>query len=52
MWWWKRRRRLAYDVEAGWLLLYTCNFRCPYCFFPPAMLGAGPSRASAPAATG
>jgi MoaA/NifB/PqqE/SkfB family radical SAM enzyme len=37
--WWRRARRLAYDVEADWLLLFTCNFRCAYCFFPPAMLG-------------
>ncbi len=37
--WWRRARRLAYDVEADWLLLFTCNFRCPYCFFPPSMLG-------------
>lgn len=37
--WWRRTRRLAYDVEADWLLLFTCNFRCPYCFFPPEMLG-------------
>ncbi|MBA2341628.1 MAG: radical SAM protein [Pyrinomonadaceae bacterium] len=31
---------LTYAVEADWTLLTTCNFRCPYCFFPPADLGA------------
>jgi MoaA/NifB/PqqE/SkfB family radical SAM enzyme len=31
---------LKYEVEADWTLLTTCNFRCPYCFFPPAALGA------------
>jgi len=24
---------MKYDVEADWLLLKTCNFRCSYCFF-------------------
>ena len=24
---------MNYDVEADWLLLLTCNFRCPYCFY-------------------
>lgn len=23
---------MKYDVEADWLLLHTCNFRCGYCF--------------------
>ncbi len=31
---------LNYDVEADWNLLYTCNFRCNYCFFPPKILGS------------
>lgn len=31
---------LHYDVEADWNLLYTCNFRCNYCFFPPQILGS------------
>ena len=29
-----------YDVEADWLLLSTCNFRCEYCFWPESSLGA------------
>ncbi|MFZ0929099.1 MAG: radical SAM protein [Syntrophobacteraceae bacterium] len=29
---------MKYDVEADWILLYTCNFRCPYCFFPAPTL--------------
>jgi MoaA/NifB/PqqE/SkfB family radical SAM enzyme len=29
-----------YDVEADWLLLDTCNFRCAYCFFSDEMLSA------------
>jgi hypothetical protein len=24
---------MGYDVEADWLLLNTCNYRCTYCFF-------------------
>jgi MoaA/NifB/PqqE/SkfB family radical SAM enzyme len=31
---------MQYDTEADWILLETCNFRCPYCFFPAATLGA------------
>jgi MoaA/NifB/PqqE/SkfB family radical SAM enzyme len=31
---------LKYDVEADWELLTTCNFRCAYCFVPPAALAA------------
>ena len=31
---------LDYDVEADWELLTTCNFRCAYCFVPPAALAA------------
>ena len=30
---------MQYDVEADWQLLYTCNYRCPYCFIPPVNLG-------------
>jgi MoaA/NifB/PqqE/SkfB family radical SAM enzyme len=30
---------MSYDIEADWQLLNTCNYRCEYCFFPPAMLG-------------
>jgi MoaA/NifB/PqqE/SkfB family radical SAM enzyme len=30
---------MRYDVEADWQLLNTCNYRCPYCFFPPVVLG-------------
>ena len=29
---------LKYDMEADWVLLTTCNFRCAYCFVPlPAL---------------
>jgi MoaA/NifB/PqqE/SkfB family radical SAM enzyme len=31
---------LCYDVEADWLILKTCNFRCAYCFYPPEILSA------------
>jgi MoaA/NifB/PqqE/SkfB family radical SAM enzyme len=30
---------MRYDMEADWQLLNTCNYRCPYCFFPPLTLG-------------
>jgi MoaA/NifB/PqqE/SkfB family radical SAM enzyme len=30
----------AYDVEADWTLLTTCNYRCAYCFHSPARLAA------------
>jgi MoaA/NifB/PqqE/SkfB family radical SAM enzyme len=30
---------MIYDIEADWQLLNTCNYRCTYCFFPPAVLG-------------
>jgi MoaA/NifB/PqqE/SkfB family radical SAM enzyme len=30
---------MRYDIEADWQLLNTCNYRCAYCFFPPAVLG-------------
>lgn len=28
-----------YDLEAEFYPLYTCNYRCTYCFFPPETLG-------------
>lgn len=31
---------LKYDVEADWMLLTSCNFRCAYCFFSAAFLKA------------
>jgi MoaA/NifB/PqqE/SkfB family radical SAM enzyme len=40
---------LAYDVEADWVLLRTCNFRCRYCGIPPAELGAKIVRYATPA---
>ena len=30
---------MRYDIEADWILLNTCNFRCEYCFIPQEMLG-------------
>jgi organic radical activating enzyme len=41
-------RKLAYDVEADWQLLNTCNYRCSYCFFPPGMLGEKLKAAASP----
>lgn len=32
--------KMEYDLEADWMLLTTCNFRCTYCFFSAAVLGA------------
>jgi MoaA/NifB/PqqE/SkfB family radical SAM enzyme len=29
----------GYDVEADWMLLDTCNYRCDYCFFDAETLG-------------
>jgi MoaA/NifB/PqqE/SkfB family radical SAM enzyme len=29
-----------YDLEADWMLLSTCNYRCTYCFFDEESLGA------------
>src|SRR5215470_7504811 len=26
--------QLKYEVEADWILLTSCNFRCRYCFVP------------------
>jgi MoaA/NifB/PqqE/SkfB family radical SAM enzyme len=31
---------MHYDVEADWSLLYTCNFRCSYCFHSSKVLSA------------
>jgi MoaA/NifB/PqqE/SkfB family radical SAM enzyme len=31
---------MEYDIEADWILLYTCNFRCSYCGHSPELLGA------------
>jgi len=30
---------ISYELEADWVLLRTCNFRCTYCGIPPAELG-------------
>lgn len=30
---------MQYDIEADWILLNTCNFRCDYCFVSPEALG-------------
>lgn len=29
----------AYDIEADWILMSTCNFRCVYCFWDEEDLG-------------
>lgn len=29
----------AYDVEADWILMSTCNFRCQYCYWDATDLG-------------
>ena len=29
-----------YEVECDWYLLWTCNYRCPYCFVSPEKLGS------------
>jgi len=29
---------MKYDIEADWILLQTCNYRCDYCFSPPEIL--------------
>ena len=31
--------RISYDIEADWVLLRTCNFRCTYCAILPEDLG-------------
>ena len=30
---------MKYNIEADWILLQTCNYRCCYCFSPPEALG-------------
>ncbi len=30
---------MRYDIEADWVLLNTCNYRCAYCFVPEQQLG-------------
>ena len=39
---------MHYDIEADWMLLLTCNFRCPYCFIDPKLLGAKIQRHGTP----
>jgi MoaA/NifB/PqqE/SkfB family radical SAM enzyme len=29
-----------YEMECDWFLLWTCNYRCPYCFVSPDQLGS------------
>lgn len=29
-----------YEMECDWHLLWTCNYRCPYCFISPEKLGS------------
>lgn len=31
--------RWTYDIEADWILMTTCNYRCAYCFFDAEALG-------------
>ena len=31
---------MRYDVEADFILLRTCNYRCSYCFIPPHLLAS------------
>jgi MoaA/NifB/PqqE/SkfB family radical SAM enzyme len=40
---------LSYEMEADWILLTTCNFRCDYCFIAPKKLGARMARFGTPA---
>lgn len=30
---------MRYDIEADWMLLDACNYRCTYCFFDESVLG-------------
>ena len=39
---------MHYDIEADWMLLLTCNFRCPYCFIDPKLPGAKIQRVGTP----
>ncbi|GIH26286.1 hypothetical protein Aph01nite_45960 [Acrocarpospora phusangensis] len=38
--WPEVRYRRPYDIEADWVLMSTCNYRCAYCFWDAADLGA------------
>jgi len=29
-----------YEMECDWHLVWTCNYRCPYCFISPEKLGS------------
>lgn len=31
--------QISYEIEADWVLLRACNFRCNYCAIPPEELG-------------
>jgi MoaA/NifB/PqqE/SkfB family radical SAM enzyme len=39
---------MNYTIEADWHLLYTCNYRCQYCFFAPNVLGTKLRRYATP----
>ena len=36
----KKRAEMLYDIEADWILLSTCNYRCEYCFWDEEQLAA------------
>lgn len=36
----KNGMEMKYEMEADWLLLKTCNFRCTYCGLRPEVLGS------------
>ncbi len=40
---------MDYDIEADWMLLPTCNFRCTYCYVSAAGRGAKPTQFGTPA---
>lgn len=40
---------MRYDIEADWVLLLTCNYRCSYCFIDEASLGGKIRRLGTPA---
>lgn len=40
---------MRYDIEADWMLLETCNYRCAYCFFDEEVLGRKLRPAASPA---
>lgn len=35
--------RKTYDIEADWIMMSGCNYRCQYCFWPADDLGARPA---------